>query len=218
MSAHVILAGPLRVIMVATMLLVVPSYTYAETNDAVVATPPAISAARLAEVNLGLKALPPQSGAFEQIMPNGGLAEGTYHMDWPARLRFAYDAASGGAIVTVKGKFVAVQETARAEPNWFPVSLTPLAVLRQAVEIGIQPNMLVAASEAEGQLALTLRDPSGDLPGTATLYFAAPDWQLYAWRLVDVQSLVTQVRLRARRVHTDLSDRVFDIDYDEPDD
>ena len=82
------------------------------------------------------------------------------------------------------------------------MSLTPLAVLRQAVEIGIKPNMLVAASEAEGQLALTLRDPSGDLPGTATLYFAAPDWQLYAWRLVDVQNLVTQVRLREREGFT----------------
>ena len=204
--------------MVATMLLFAPSYACAETTDAAVASPPVISAARLAEVNRALKALPPQSGAFEQIMPNGGLAEGTYHMDWPGRLRFAYDATSGGAIVTVKGKFVAVQETTRAEPNWFPVSLTPLAVLRQAVEAGIQPNMLVDASEVDGQLALTLRDPSDALPGTATLYFAGPDWQLYAWRLVDVQNLVTQVRLRAKRIHTDLSDRVFDINYDEPDD
>lgn len=176
-----------------------------------------ISAAHLAEVNRGLKSLPPQSGTFEQIMPNGGRAVGTYHMDWPARLRFAYDAASGGAIVTVKGNFVAVQETARAEPNWFPVSLTPLAVLRQAVETGIRPDMLLAASESEGQLALTLRDPSGDLPGTATLYFSGTARQLYAWRLVDVQNLVTQVRLSAQAFPAALSDRIFDIDYDEPD-
>lgn len=176
-----------------------------------------LSPARLADINRGLKALPPQSGRFEQIMPNGGLAEGTYHMDWPARLRFAYDDAHGGAIVTVKGKFVAVQETARAEPNWFPVSLTPLAVLRQAVETGIQPAMVEAASETQEQLSLTLRDPKGDLPGTATLYFTGPDWQLYAWRLVDVQNLVTQVRLSARSYPSALSDRIFDIDYDEAD-
>ena len=182
------------------------------TTDAVTLSP-----ARLADINRGLKALPPQSGRFEQIMPNGGLAEGTYHMDWPARLRFAYDDAHGGAIVTVKGKFVAVQETARAEPNWFPVSLTPLAVLRQAVETGIQPAMVVAASETQEQLSLTLRDPKGDLPGTATLYFTGPDWQLYAWRLVDVQNLVTQVRLSARSYPPALSDRIFDIDYDEAD-
>lgn len=178
---------------------------------------PHISAAHLAEVNRGLKNLPPQSGVFDQILPNGGQARGTYHMDWPARLRFAYDEANGGAIVTVKGKFVAVQETARAEPNWFPVSLTPLAVLRQAVEGGIQPAMVMAASETQGQLSLTLRDPSGDLPGTATLYFSGAERQLYAWRLVDVQNLVTQVRLRAREFPATLSDRVFDIDYDEPD-
>ena len=182
------------------------------TTDAVTLSP-----ARLADINRGLKALPPQSGRFEQIMPNGGLAAGTYHMDWPARLRFAYDDAHGGAIVTVKGKFVAVQETARAEPNWFPISLTPLAVLRQAVETGIQPAMVVAASETQEQLSLTLRDPKGDLPGTATLYFTGPDWQLYAWRLVDVQNLVTQVRLSARSYPPALSDRIFDIDYDEAD-
>ena len=182
------------------------------TTDAVTLSP-----ARLADINRGLKALPPQSGRFEQIMPNGGLAAGTYHMDWPARLRFAYDDAHGGAIVTVKGKFVAVQETARAEPNWFPVSLTPLAVLRQAVETGIQPAMVVAASETQEQLSLTLRDPKGDLPGTATLYFTGPDWQLYAWRLADVQNLVTQVRLSARSYPPALSDRIFDIDYDEAD-
>lgn len=178
---------------------------------------PLISPTRLAEVNQRLKNLPPQSGTFQQVLPNGGRAAGTYHMDWPARLRFAYDAKSGGAIVTVKGDFVAVQETARAEPNWFPVSLTPLQVLRQAVESGIQPDMLIAASETGGQLSLTLRDPSGELPGTATLYFAAPDWQLYAWRLVDVQNLVTQVRLSVQDYHVALSDRVFDIEYDEPD-
>ena len=182
------------------------------TTDAVTLSP-----ARLADINRGLKALPPQSGRFEQIMPNGGLAAGPYHLDWPARLRFAYDDAHGGAIVTVKGKFVAVQETARAEPNWFPVSLTPLAVLRQAVETGIQPAMVVAASETQEQLSLTLRDPKGDLPGTATLYFTGPDWQLYAWRLVDVQNLVTQVRLSARSYPPALSDRIFDIDYDEAD-
>ena len=176
-----------------------------------------LSPARLADINRGLKALPPQSGRFEQIMPNGGLAEGAYHMDWPARLRFAYDDAHGGAIVTVKGNFVAVQETARAEPNWFPVSLTPLAVLRQAVETGIQPAMVVAASETQEHLSLTLRDPNGNLPGTATLYFSGADWQLYAWRLVDVQNLVTQVRLRARSFPAALSDRIFDIEYDEAD-
>ena len=194
-----------------------PLPALAQNREQAPAIIPNISAARLAEVNRGLKALPPQSGRFTQILPNGGRAGGSYHMDWPARLRFAYDAASGGAIVTVKGNFVAVQETARAEPNWFPVGLTPLAVLRQAVETGIQPAMLVDAAEEDGFIALSLRDPSGELPGMATLYFSAPDWQLYAWRLVDVQNLVTQVRLSAQTFPPSLSDRVFDIDYDEPD-
>ncbi len=174
-----------------------------------------IDAARLEQINQGLKALPPQSGRFEQILPNGGMAEGRYLMDWPARLRFAYEGQRGGSVVTVKGKFVAVQETPGAEPNWFPVALTPLAVLRQAVADGIERAMLVEVQTEPAFIALSLRDPSGELPGTATLYFTRPDLQLYAWRLIDVQNVVTQVRLRDRKIHKSLSDSLFDIEYDD---
>ena len=74
------------------------------------------------------------SGRFEQKLPNGGHAAGSYAIDWPSRLRFAYD--GDGGIVTVKGKFVAVQEQPGGEPNWFPVALTPLSVLRQCHRAG----------------------------------------------------------------------------------
>ena len=69
----------------------------------------------LARINQTLKAMPPMSGRFEQKLPNGGHAAGSYAIDWPSRLRFAYD--GGGGIVTVKGKFVAVQEQPGGEPK-----------------------------------------------------------------------------------------------------
>ncbi len=172
----------------------------------------------LSEINQALKNIPPQSGRFVQSQPNGTTASGTYHMQWPARLRFAYHGTGdSGSIVTVKGKFVAVQEKPGGEPNWFPVSLTPLAVLRQAVRDGISQAMLTKRTDSEGVIALTLQDPTGELPGEVTLYFTRPDLTLYAWRLVDVQNLVTQVRL-TQIVPTDkLDEAVFAIDYDEPD-
>lgn len=184
-------------------------------NETPKQAPALVAADTLAKVNQRLQNLPPQSGRFEQVLPNGTLARGSYHMDWPARLRFAYDTNVGGAIVTVKDDFVAVQETPRGEPNWFPVALTPLAVLRRAVAQGIGPAMLVAAEDEADFLALTLRDATGELPGTATLYFAKPGLSFYAWRLVDVQNLTTQLRLREQNYHASLSDRVFDIDYDD---
>lgn len=177
-----------------------------------------LSAAHLSKINAALKNLPPQSGRFEQILPNGGTAKGQYHMHWPERLRFSYgpqSADAGGSVVTVRGKFVAVQETPRAEPNWFPVALTPLAVLRRAIADGISPSMIVAHQDTPRFVSLTLHDPEGTLPGTATLYFAQPDLHLYAWRLVDVQNLVTQVRLFAEDFPPSLSERLFDIDYDD---
>ena len=172
----------------------------------------------LSEINRALQNISPQSGSFEQSQPNGTSVRGTYHMNWPDRLRFAYQGAGdSGSIVTVKGKFVAVQENPGAEPNWFPVSLTPLAVLRQAVREGISPAMVQKRVDNERVIALTLQDPTGELPGEVTLYFARPGLNLYDWRLVDVQNLVTQVRLTEIIPTDKIDERVFIIEYDEPD-
>lgn len=148
-----------------------------------------------ARVNQALAGLPDMSGRFEQQAPNGAQAAGSYLIDWPENLRFAYD-AGGTSVVTVRGKFVAVQDEAGGQPNWFPVSLTPLAMIRRAVAQGVSEAMMVGLDVQETIYAVTLADPSGDMPGRATLYFTKADNQLYAWRLVDVQNLVTLVRLR----------------------
>ena len=175
----------------------------------------------LARINQALKALPPMSGRFEQKLPNGGHASGTYAIDWPSRLRFAYE--GGGGIVTVKGKFVAVQERPGGEPNWFPVALTPLSVLRNAIAEGIQANMVTDLTLRENNYSITLEDPSGELPGTAQLFFTRPGGsvdgdRLYAWRLTDVQNLVTLVRLSEIITHEKLAASRFEIIQDEEDD
>ena len=165
--------------------------------------------------------MPPMSGRFEQKLPNGGHAEGSYAIDWPDRLRFAYD--GGGGIVTVKGKFVAVQEQPGGEPNWFPVALTPLSVLRRAVADGIAANMVTDLTLREDNYSITLEDPSGELPGTAQLFFtrtggALQGDRLYAWRLTDVQNLVTLVRLSEIITHDALEAGHFEIVEIEEDD
>ena len=173
---------------------------------------PAAHAAELADINRALQNLPPQSGRFEQYLPNGGQAAGSFHIDWPQRLRFAYE--PDGTVVTVKGRFVAVQERPEAEPNWFPVSLTPLAVIRSAVEHGIGSDMVTSFEVTDTHVAVGLADPAGELPGAAVLYFTPDALQLYAWRLADAQNLVTQTRLMQIRTVPQLDDAVFAITYD----
>ena len=175
----------------------------------------------LARINQALKAMPPMSGRFEQKLPNGGHAAGSYAIDWPDHLRFAYE--GGGGIVTVKGKFVAVQEQPGGEPNWFPVALTPLSVLRQAIAQGIAPAMVTDFTLREDNYSITLQDPSGELPGTAQLFFtrtggARDGDRLYAWRLTDVQNLVTMVRLSEIITHDKLAASHFEIIEIEEDD
>lgn len=181
----------------------------------------AADGAFVTRINQALKTMPPMSGRFEQKLPNGGHAEGSYAIDWPDRLRFAYD--GGGGIVTVKGKFVAVQEQPGGEPNWFPVALTPLSVLRRAVADGIAANMVTDLTLREDNYSITLEDPSGELPGTAQLFFtrtggARDGDRLYAWRLTDVQNLVTLVRLSEIITHDALEAGHFEIVEIEEDD
>ncbi len=181
----------------------------------------AADGAFVTRINQALKTMPPMSGRFQQKLPNGGHAEGSYAIDWPDRLRFAYD--GGGGIVTVKGKFVAVQEQPGGEPNWFPVALTPLSVLRRAVASGIAANMVTDLTLRDDNYSVTLEDPSGELPGTAQLFFtrtggALQGDRLYAWRLTDVQNLVTTVRLSETITHDALEAGHFEIVEIEEDD
>ena len=171
----------------------------------------------LARINQSLKAMPPLIGRFQQKLPNGAHAAGSYAIDWPNRLRFAYD-VGGESIVTVKGKFVAVQETAGAEANWFPVALTPLAVLRQAINDGIRADMVRDFTLRDYNYSITLTDPSAELPGQAQLFFTRTGDRLYAWQLTDVQNLVTMVQLSEIITHDSLPRNSFDIIENEEDD
>jgi hypothetical protein len=118
----------------------------------------------------------------------------------------------------VKGKFVAVQETAGAEANWFPVALTPLAVLRQAINDGIRADMVRDFTLRDDNYSITLTDPSAELPGQAQLFFTRTGDRLYAWQLTDVQNLVTMVRLSEIITHDSLPRNSFDIIENEEDD
>lgn len=189
-------------------------FGFAPTAQAEEATPQMTPEA-LTQINRALQNLPPQSGRFAQQQANGTDLGGSYHMQWPSRLRFSYD--GDGPVITVKDNFIAVQERPRAEPNWLPVGLTPLGLIRQAVTAGLRSDMIIAATQNETAWALTLHDPSDATPGQATLYFAKPDMTLYGWHLVDAQNLVTRLWLSEIRVDAKLDERAFDIEYDEDD-
>ena len=78
--------------------------------------------------------------------------------------------------------------------------------------------MVRARDDSDSVIALTLHDPKGELPGEVTLYFTRAELTLYAWRLVDVQNLVTMVRLSEIITHDSLPRNSFDIIENEEDD
>lgn len=174
----------------------------------------AIDAELPQKLEAALRAIGPTSGSFEQQTGNGDTLKGRFHLDLPDRLRFAYTHGSQ-AIVTVSGRFIAVQDGPGGEANRFPVSATPLKFFRQAHTDGLDPALIAAADETDKAVSVTLRDPKGKSAGQISLFFAKPTMTLYAWRIIDAQNQQTTVVLGEMRRHVSLPASTFFVLEDE---
>jgi len=173
----------------------------------------AASAVLAAKVKQRLQTIGPLSGRFVQTTPGGAERQGMFWLDLPRYARFAYRAAPQ-SIVTLRGNWLVVQDAPRAEANRFPVSATPLVMLRYGAK-QLVPEAIIAEHRSATQAAVTLADPQGDVAGQLTLHFALPDWRLTGWQVRDAQNLTTTVALRDVQRHDSLSPRLFDIEEDE---
>ena len=178
-----------------TAILVASPLAAANTDKAAANTDnPAIGSDVPKKLEAALRALGPTIGSFEQRSGNGDTLRGRFQMDLPERLRFAYTHGSQ-AIVTVSGRFIAVQDGPGGEANRFPVSATPLKFFREAHSKGVDAALIAAADDTTKALSVTLRDPKNKSGGQITLYFAKPDMRLTAWHIIDAQNQQTTIVL-----------------------
>ena len=181
---------------------------------ALVASDGTPSVAALTAIRQALLALKPQSGEFVQRAPNGGLIEGRFDLSLPDKMRFAYRGSSL-TVVTVAGPWISVQETPGGEANRYPVSATPLQLLRDSWEKPIDPTHVKKLIADERFVELTLVDGKGDTPGELTLIFGAAELQLRGWQTIDAQGQVTQVALRSVTYVDALPNETFFVDEEE---
>ncbi len=172
----------------------------------------------LKQLRQALLAMPPLTGRFLQRAPNGGLLRGTVALSLPNKMRFAYE-GEAQTIITVSGPWISVQEAPGAEANRFPVSATPLQLMRDAWDKPISPANVKAISIDGGRAEVTLVDGDhGDTAGLMTLVFSHPQMRLLGWQITDAQNLVTQFALTQVRVETSLPNSTFFVEENESDD
>jgi outer membrane lipoprotein-sorting protein len=132
-------------------------------------------------------------GKFVQVGPDGGRAEGTFYMQKPGRIRFAYNPPSPIDIIA-DGSSVVVRDRKLATQDLFPLSQTPLRYLL-ADRINLSRDTDVISVASDETFVTVVIEEKQILIGTSRLMimFDAKDLTLKQWTVTDPQGFDTTV-------------------------
>jgi len=132
-------------------------------------------------------------GKFVQVGPDGGRTEGTFYMQKPGRVRFAYNPPSPIDIVS-DGSSVVVRDRKLATQDLYPLSQTPLRYLL-ADRIDLLRDTDVVSVSADDSFATVVIEQKQLFVGTDRLMimFDAKDLTLKQWTVTDPQGFDTTV-------------------------
>ena len=155
------------------------------------------------------------SGTFEQLAPDYTESTGRFALSRPGKVRFEYDAPTPLLVVS-DGTTVALQDSELETTDRVPLGTTPLALLLDdEIDFATEADVLDVTT-GNGRVAITLRDPSGEMDGTLTLLMQENDMALTGWRTVDSGGNITQVQLTDVNYGKRLNPRLFVLkDFDE---
>jgi outer membrane lipoprotein-sorting protein len=148
---------------------------------------------QLDRISMYLSSVQTMVGNFVQIGPDGGRTEGTFYIQKPGKVRFAYNPPTPIDIIA-DGSSVVVRDRNLATQDLYPLSQTPLRyLLADRIDLFHDTDVISISSDdtfitvviEEKQLAI----------GTSRLMmmFDKKDVQLKQWTVTDPQGLDTTV-------------------------
>jgi outer membrane lipoprotein-sorting protein len=149
--------------------------------------------ALLDRMSLYLSSVQTMVGNFVQIGPDGGRTEGSFYIQKPGRVRFAYNPPSPIDIVA-DGSSVVVRDRKLATQDLYPLSQTPLRYLL-ADRIDLLRDTDVVSVTADDTFATVVIEEKQLVVGTSRLMmmFDAKDLTLKQWTVTDPQGFDTTV-------------------------
>lgn len=148
---------------------------------------------------------------FLQIAPDGGVAEGTFYLRRPGRLRVEYEPPVPILIVG-DGLFLHYQDKELGQINDWPIFDTPIGSLSQD-EIRFNEDLIVTGlARRSGVLAITIVQRSDPGLGDLTLVFQEAPMTLRQWRVIDAQGQATTISLHALETNVEISAKLFVFD------
>jgi outer membrane lipoprotein-sorting protein len=147
----------------------------------------------LDRVSMYLSSVQTMEGNFVQVGPDGGRTEGTFYIQKPGRVRFAYNPPSPIDIIA-DGSSVVVRDRKLATQDLYPLSQTPLRYLL-ADRIDLLRDTDVVSVSSDDTFATVVIEQKQVLVGTARLMlmFDAKDLTLKQWTVTDPQGFDTTV-------------------------
>lgn len=134
------------------------------------------------------------SARFVQVGPDGSVAEGTFELARPGRLRLDYDAPNPNLLVSDGRAFVHVDRHLRTIA-YLPVDSTPAALfVRETIRLSGDVSA-VAVERGPAVLRVTLVQAKDPSTGRLVLAFGERPFALANWAFVDAQGLTTRVTL-----------------------
>lgn len=150
-------------------------------------------------------------GRFTQIAPDFSLTTGDFALRRPGRVRFAYDAPVP-ILIVADGTTVAIEDSELETVDRVPLSSTPLKlVLDDNIDFETEAE-ITNVQRANGVIAISMRDRSGETDGILTLILDARSYDLLSWRAIDEAGGITTVSLEDIEKNTRLSARLFRLD------
>lgn len=171
----------------------------------------------LARIGDYLNGISTLTADFSQINAQGGLAQGTFYLARPGRLRFEYRPPSPTLIVANGGN-IYVRNSRLNTVDRYSVNDTPLELLLTGnIDLARNPAILGvdripgADGEVEG-LSLRARSTTNRMQDNITIAFALrPSVEIRQWTVRDAQGGTTQVGLSNIRMGMALADSLFAV-------
>lgn len=148
---------------------------------------------------------------FLQIAPDGGIAEGTFYLRRPGRLRVEYEPPVPILIVG-DGIFLHYQDKELGQINDWPIFDTPIGSLSRD-EIRFNEDLVVTGlARRSGVLAVTIVQRADPGLGDLTLVFQESPMVLRQWRVIDAQGQATTISLHELETNVEISAKLFVFD------
>jgi outer membrane lipoprotein-sorting protein len=151
--------------------------------------------ADLDRISAALNAIHTMKGSFTQLDGNGGMAQGTFWLSKPGKIRFEYWPPTKLLVVS-DGYSIAVRNNKLNTTDRYPLADSPLDfVLSDTLDLRNNP-LIVGVEHQNGQVIVSARSAKNRMTGNITMVFSDPGLELRQWTIVDGQGTQTTVALR----------------------